>query len=152
MVVPGALIIANLPQFNSIYPNLTLYAPYCGAFVLSLLSGRNTYNSPGQENLDLNSSNTGIERMNFGKILAVLCLTTPLIACESMYVDDGIPRIRSQKDVDEYNATVSSNGEKLVCTRERVVGSNFRQYFCMTQNQRDRLATQTREDLDATFQ
>ena len=100
----------------------------------------------------MTTTNTGIERMSFGKILAVLCLAIPLIACESMYVDDGIPRIRSQKDVDEYNATVSSNGEKLVCTRERVVGSNFRQYFCMTQNQRDRLATQTREDLDATFQ
>ncbi len=90
--------------------------------------------------------------MSVKKTLAVICLTLPLIACESMYEDDGIPRIRSQKDVDEYNATVSSNGEKLVCTRERVVGSNFRQYFCMTQDQQDRLAAQTQDELRDVFQ
>ena len=89
--------------------------------------------------------------MSVRKTLAVICLTLPLIACESMYADDGIPRIRSQKDIDEYNATVSSNGEKLVCTRERVVGSNFRQYYCMTQNQRDRLAGQTQDDIRDIF-
>jgi hypothetical protein len=81
-------------------------------------------------------------------ILAVLILAATLVGCESMYEDDGIPRIRSQKQVDAYNATVSSEGEKLVCTRERPLGSNIPQFNCMTLNQRDRLATQSQQ----TFQ
>ncbi|MDD9888915.1 MAG: hypothetical protein OXU66_10285 [Gammaproteobacteria bacterium] len=60
----------------------------------------------------------------------------------------GLPEIRSQADVDAYNATVSSESEKLVCERERVVGSNIRQWVCLTQAQRDRLALEGRENVE----
>jgi len=83
------------------------------------------------------------------KLVTVFALAALLVACEGMYPpDDGIPRIRSQRQVDEYNATVSSESEKLVCTRETLLGSNLRQYLCMTLAQRDRLALQARENLD----
>ena len=82
------------------------------------------------------------------KLLTVFGLAALLVACESLYPeDDGIPRIRSQRDADEYNATVSSESEKLVCTRERVLGSNLRQFICMTVAQRDRLSRQAREEI-----
>ena len=80
-------------------------------------------------------------------ILAVLILAAILVGCESMYENDGIPRIRSQSQVDAYNATVSSEGEKLVCTKERPLGSNISQFICMTQNQQDRIATQSQRTL-----
>jgi hypothetical protein len=90
--------------------------------------------------------------MSYVRVATLIGLIFPLIACESLRIeDDGIPRINSQRDIDEYNATVSSEGEKLVCTRERPLGSNIRQYFCMTQNQRDRLVTETRDNLDDQF-
>jgi len=83
------------------------------------------------------------------KLVTVFALAALLVACENMYPpDDGIPRIRSQRQVDAYNDTVSSEGEKLVCTRETLVGSNLRQFICMTLAQRDRLALQARENLD----
>ena len=82
-------------------------------------------------------------------ILAVLILGATLVGCESLYEDDGgIPRIRSQSQVDAYNATVSSEGEKLVCTREAPLGSNIRQFNCMTQNQRDRMATEDQREFE----
>lgn len=80
-------------------------------------------------------------------ILAVLILAAILVGCESMYENDGIPRIRSQRQVDAYNATVSSEGEKLVCAKERPLGSNISQFICMTQNQQDRIATQSQRTL-----
>lgn len=80
-------------------------------------------------------------------ILAVLILAAILVGCESMYENDGIPRIRSQSQVDAYNATVSSEGEKLVCAKERPLGSNISQFICMTQNQQDRIATQSQRTL-----
>ena len=48
--------------------------------------------------------------------------------------------IRTQKDVDRYNATITNERDKLVCDRERVVGSNLPQFVCMTVAQRERLA------------
>ena len=59
------------------------------------------------------------------KIIMIASLVLSVTACESLYEanDDGIPRIRSQRDVEAYNATVSSESEKLVCERERVIGS-----------------------------
>ena len=82
-------------------------------------------------------------------ILAVLVLAATLVGCESLYEDDGgIPRIRTQRQVDAYNETVSSEGEKLVCTREAPLGSNIRQFNCITQNQRDRIATQAQQDIE----
>lgn len=80
-------------------------------------------------------------------ILAVLILAATLIGCESMYDNSGIPRIRSQKQVNAYNATVSSEGEKLVCTKEKPLGSNISQFSCMTLNQQDRLATESQRAL-----
>lgn len=74
-------------------------------------------------------------------LLQVVGLAVLLTGCEGMYAeDDGIPRIRNQRDVAAYNATVSSEGEKLVCTRERVTGSNFPRFVCLTVNQRDRMS------------
>ena len=81
-------------------------------------------------------------------ILSALGLVVVLVGCESLQPpDDGIPRIRSQADVDAYNATVSGENNKLVCTRERVIGSNIRQFVCMTVAQRERLAQQARDDV-----
>lgn len=81
------------------------------------------------------------------KTLAILVLSAVLIGCESLYDDGGIPRIRSQSQVDAYNATVSSESEKLVCTRERPTGSNIRQFICMTVAQRDRLALESQQTI-----
>lgn len=80
-------------------------------------------------------------------ILVVLALAAALIGCESLYEDGGIPRIRSQKQVDAYNATVSSEGEKLVCRKEKPLGSNISQFVCMTIDQRDRLAMQGQQQI-----
>lgn len=55
-------------------------------------------------------------------------------------VAEGNRPIRTPADVDRYNATVSNEGDKLVCERERVTGSNLPQFVCMTVNQRERLA------------
>lgn len=71
--------------------------------------------------------------------LVAVCACTPL--------SDSERPIRTQSDVDRYNATVTSEGDKLVCDRERVVGSNFPKFVCMTNNQRERLAQNTVEDL-----
>jgi hypothetical protein len=55
-------------------------------------------------------------------------------------VAEGTRPIRTPADVDRYNATVSNEGDKLVCERERVVGSNLPQFVCITVSQRERLA------------
>ena len=81
-------------------------------------------------------------------VLIVLILAATLVACESLYEDSGIPRIRSQKQVDDYNETVSSEGEKLICTKEKPLGSNISQYNCVTRNQRDRIAQQSQRALE----
>ena len=84
------------------------------------------------------------------KTIIMIFLAFLLPACESLYEDndDGIPTIRSQRDVDAYNATVSSEGEKLICERERVIGSNIRQWVCLTVAQRDQLARQGQEAVE----
>lgn len=82
------------------------------------------------------------------RILTTCLLVVTLSGCESLYEDDGIPRIRTQADVEAYNATVSSESEKLVCEREFVLGSNMRQFVCMTIAQRERLAEVAREDAE----
>ncbi|MDX1490789.1 MAG: hypothetical protein R3332_05845 [Pseudohongiellaceae bacterium] len=74
-------------------------------------------------------------------LLGVICACAPL--------PDSERPIRTQSDVDRYNATVSSEGEKLVCERERVVGSNMPQFVCMTVNQRERLARAAVEALES---
>lgn len=82
------------------------------------------------------------------RIITVFLLVVALSGCESLYDDDGIPRIRTQRDVDAYNLTVSSESEKLVCEREFVIGSNLRQFVCMTVAQRERLQEMGQENVD----
>ena len=85
------------------------------------------------------------------KLIMMASLGLLVTACESLYEnnDDGIPRIRSQRDVEAYNETVSSEGEKLVCERERVIGSNIRQWVCLTIAQRDALQRQAQDQNEA---
>ncbi|MBL4573424.1 MAG: hypothetical protein JKY86_10180 [Gammaproteobacteria bacterium] len=82
-------------------------------------------------------------------ILVALILVAALTGCESLYENDGIQRIRSQRQVDAYNATVSSEGEKLVCTKEKPLGSNIPEFNCMTLNQQDRIATESQQVLQS---
>lgn len=83
------------------------------------------------------------------KLLGIVGLALVLIGCESTNSDDdGLTRIRSQRDVDAYNATVRAESDKLVCTREAVIGSNIRQFVCLTVAQRERLATEGRQNTD----
>lgn len=78
----------------------------------------------------------------------VLVLLAALTGCESLYEQNGgIETIRSQRQVDAYNATVSSEGEKLVCSKEKPLGSNISRFSCMTKNQQERLAGQARQDI-----
>ena len=81
-------------------------------------------------------------------VLAVLTLSVLLVGCAGLYEDDGIPRISTQRQVDAYNATVSSDSEKLVCTRERPTGSNLLRFSCMTIAQHERLTLQAQEDTE----
>ena len=85
------------------------------------------------------------------KLILVVSVCLLVSACESLDKnnDDGIPRIRSQRDVQAYNETVSSEGEKLVCERERVIGSNIRQWVCLTIAQRDALQRQAQDQNEA---
>ncbi|HIF74560.1 MAG TPA: hypothetical protein EYG31_03765 [Porticoccaceae bacterium] len=72
---------------------------------------------------------------DIGLVIGLLSLLT---ACEASYdANDGIDRIRTQQDVDAYNATVSAADDKLVCSRESVIGSNIRQFVCLTARQRE---------------
>ncbi len=80
------------------------------------------------------------------KLFSVFSVLVLLNACTA--VSEGDRPIRSRADVERYNATVSSEGEKLVCERERVVGSNLPQFVCMTINQRERLARNASDTVD----
>ncbi len=82
------------------------------------------------------------------KTVAVICLAILLIGCENLYENDDIDRIRNQRDVDAYNATVSSEGEKLTCLREVVIGTNFREYICMTVARRERIRQEAQAAID----
>lgn len=80
------------------------------------------------------------------KRLTAFGLVVLLSGCESLYEGDGIPRIRTQADVDAYNATVVAESDKLVCNREFVIGTNIRRFVCLTVAQRERLREQGIED------
>lgn len=84
------------------------------------------------------------------KLAGIVGLALVLISCEgtSSGDNDGLTRIRSQRDVDAYNATVQADSDKLVCTREAVIGSNIRQFVCLTVAQRERLAAEGRQNTD----
>jgi hypothetical protein len=55
----------------------------------------------------------------------------------------------SPRGTDAYNATVSSAGERIICEREKVIGSNIRQLVCLTVNQRDSIARSSRETIES---
>lgn len=74
-------------------------------------------------------------------LLGLLCACVPVSESERP--------IRSQADVDRYNATVTSEGQKLVCERERVLGSNLPQFVCMTVAQRERLAQEASDTIQS---
>ena len=82
------------------------------------------------------------------KISLICLLGLTLVGCESLYDDGGIPRIRSQKQVDAYNATVSADNDKLVCTRERTTTSNIRQFVCMTVGQQQRITETSQAEVE----
>ncbi len=88
-------------------------------------------------------------RMRMRALITAISLAVLLMGCENLYQEDGgIERIRSQRDVDEYNATVSSESQKLVCTREVVVGTHFRNFVCLTVAQRNRLSREARDSIN----
>ena len=60
--------------------------------------------------------------------------------------------IRTPGDVERYNATVTNEGDKLVCNRERVVGSNLPQFVCMTVAQQERLAREASDTIQSLRQ
>lgn len=79
-----------------------------------------------------------------------LSLLVLLVACAAPD-DGGIPRIRSQRDVEAYNATVSDPGQKLVCVREVMVGTNFRPYICLTVAQHEQRARDDKQRIADVF-
>ena len=81
------------------------------------------------------------------KIALIMLLAFVLPGCESLYENDGITRITSQRQVDAYNATVSAEGDKLVCTRERTTTSNIRQFVCFTVAQKERMAVESQREI-----
>lgn len=92
-----------------------------------------------------------IEEETMIKPLSLLTLVAALTACEGLYDDDGVPAIRTRADVAAYNATVVAENDKLVCSREQVIGTNIRQFVCMTIAQQTYLREQARQDTDYLF-
>ena len=82
------------------------------------------------------------------KISLICLLGFTLVGCESLYDDGGIPRIRSQRQVDAYNATVSAENDKLVCTRERTTTSNIGRFVCMTVGQQQRITETSQAEVE----
>ena len=81
---------------------------------------------------DAGSLSDAIEENKMLKTPILLFFLAILAGCEYLYQNEGIPRINSQRDVDAYNATVSAESDMLVCTREQVLGSNIREFVCLT--------------------
>ena len=85
--------------------------------------------------------------MNMKRLFVILALAATLMACESLYEVSDIADIRSQRQVDAYNATVTAEKDKLVCTREKPLGSNIPRFMCMTVAQQSRLEARARDEL-----
>ena len=97
---------------------------------------------------DADSLSDAIEEDKVLKVPILLFFLAILAGCETLYQNEGISRINSQRDVDAYNATVSAESDMLVCTREQVLGSNIREFICLTVAQRERLRQAAVEDLE----
>lgn len=82
-------------------------------------------------------------------LIIVMGLATMLVGCEGLYAPGDISSIRSQRQVDAYNATVTAEADKLVCTKEKPLGSNIPKFYCVTAGQQERLALQAQQDLEA---
>ncbi len=81
------------------------------------------------------------------KMSIVMGMAVMLFGCESLYEPSSIDSIRSQRQVEAYNATVSAEEDKLVCTREKPLGSNIPRFFCVTVAQRDRMSREAQENI-----
>lgn len=81
------------------------------------------------------------------KLFLLFSAVALLNAC--VPVDPANRPIRTPGDVERYNATVSNEGDKLVCERERVVGSNLPQFVCMTVSQRERVAREASDTIQS---
>lgn len=66
---------------------------------------------------------------------AVLLVVFLLGACASNETYDRY-RINNQADADAYNAQVTNEAEKLICSREKIMGSIRTRFVCMTAGQR----------------
>ena len=97
---------------------------------------------------DADSLSDAIEENKVLKVPILFFFLAILAGCENLYQNEGISRINSQRDVDAYNATVSAESDMLVCTREQVLGSNIREFVCLTVAQRERLRQAAVEDLE----
>lgn len=97
---------------------------------------------------DADSLSDAIEENKVLKVPILLFFLAILAGCGNLYQNEGISRINSQRDVDAYNATVSAESDMLVCTREQVLGSNIREFVCLTVAQRERLRQAAVEDLE----
>ena len=97
---------------------------------------------------DADSLSDAIEENKVLKVPILLFFLAILAGCENLYQNEGISRINSQRDVDAYNATVSAESDMLVCTREQVLGSNIREFVCLTVAHRERLRQAAVEDLE----
>ena len=81
------------------------------------------------------------------KMFLVFCVLGLLSAC--VPVSDSNRPIRTPADVERYNANITNEGDKLVCDRERVLGSNLPQFVCMTVSQRERLAREASDTVQS---
>lgn len=81
------------------------------------------------------------------KMLLMFSVIGLLNAC--VPTDPADRPIRTTADMERYNATVSNEGDKLVCERERVLGSNLPQFVCMTVNQRERVAREASDTIQS---
>lgn len=85
-----------------------------------------------------------------GRFTLIVLVAGFLSGC-TLPADDGIPRLRSQRDIAAYNAAVSDPSQVLVCTREVVVGTNFRPYVCLTAGQWERRARDEQQNINDVF-
>lgn len=70
------------------------------------------------------------------KFFTTLALASILVACSSTPDPSDRYRIRNQADADAYNAQVTNEADKLICEREKIMGSIRTRFVCMTAAQR----------------
>jgi hypothetical protein len=63
-------------------------------------------------------------------LAAGLCCST--VACQTNSAPANPTEIRTQADADAYNALVTNEADRLICRRERLMGSIRTRLVCMT--------------------